>query len=1007
MDSSFRTQRDVDATIIRELGAAGFASAEEIGRGGFGIVFRCEQVALDRTVAVKVLTTELPEDRERFLREQRAMGRLTGHPNIVGVLQVGETASGYPYLVMQYHQKGSLQARIQRLGRLPLSEVLRVGVKVAGALETAHRLEILHRDIKPANILLTDFGEPVLCDFGIAHIADGFKTATGTFTGSPSFTAPEILSGDPPTPASDVYGLGATLFAALTGHAAYERRSGEQVVAQFLRITTDPIPDLRDSQVSDDIATVIEQAMARDPQERPSAALLGERLLRVQASHGLGRDEVPLRSERPAPDAASLAAGGYAGFLPAELTSFFGRQAELTEIATLLATSRLVTAVGIGGVGKTRLALRAASEMRRDFPEGVWFVELGDVRDSALVANAVVDRLGLRDESGRSQREVLIEFLGARRAALVLDNCEHVIDEAAKLADALLRGCPNLRVLATSRERLGIAGEAVLNVSPLPLPDADCDPTLRSLLRYDAVALFVERAAAVVPGFALTEENKVAVARICSQVDGLPLAIELTAARLRALSLDQILGRLVDRFQLLTRGLRGAPTRQQTLSCSVDWSYDLCTSAEQRLWARLSVFAGSFDLEAAEDICNGDLAPENVVDLLTSLADKSIVVPVGVDGMVRFRFLETLRVYGQNKLIELGEYTEFRRRHLQWYRRLVTDAAANWFSSQQLTLIKRIELDAPNWREALAFALIETPQTVLEMAAGLSYYANARGAFSEMRSWLDRALTATPSEPSEARIEALFNATVMTSYQGDISGAATRADEARALDALMANPISHGWAALAQAAVALFSGDWGRVVTLTEDALASTDNPMAQVTAIMIGGTARERLGDVEPALAFQERALHMAESAGELMFRSYALWSIGIGWWRYGKNDRAEALLRQCLEVAEQMNDPRNGAAALEAMAWILGARNNLRQATVLMAAADAQSNRIGVSPAVLPDLIEFHDECQRRARDVLSEEEFDAAWQLGVTMDLAEAVAYTLNVVPPIEEWPPSLGR
>lgn len=266
MDSDpFRTQRDVGPAVVSQLNAAGFADAEEIGRGGFGIVYRCTQAALDRVVAVKVLITELDEHRERFLREQRAMGRLTGHPNIVGVLQVGQTTGGYPYLVMQYHRQGSLEARISRLGLLPVEEVLRIGVKIAGALESAHRLDILHRDVKPANILLTDYGQPALSDFGIAHITGGFTTAAGTFTGSPAFTAPEILSGEPPSQASDTYSLGATLFAALTGHAAYERKSGEQMVAQFLRIATEPVPDLRDIGIPEAVSAVIEKAMARDP----------------------------------------------------------------------------------------------------------------------------------------------------------------------------------------------------------------------------------------------------------------------------------------------------------------------------------------------------------------------------------------------------------------------------------------------------------------------------------------------------------------------------------------------------------------------------------------------------------------------------------------------------------------------------------------------------------------------------------------------------------------------
>ena len=299
MDSDpLQTQRDVGLAVVSELTAAGFDDAEEIGRGGFGIVFRCRQAALSREVAVKVLTAELDQNRERFVREQRAMGVLTGHPNIVGVLHVGETESGFPYLVMQYHRPGSLDARIHKLGALPPDEVLRLGVKMAGALETAHRAGILHRDIKPANILYTDFGEPALSDFGIAHITGGFKTATGVFTGSPAFTAPEILSGDPPSHASDVYGLGATLFAALTGHAAFERRSGEQVIAQFLRIASESAPDLRERGVPDDVAAIVDMAMARDPHDRPSVVELCTEIQRVQACHGFPVDDMALRNER-------------------------------------------------------------------------------------------------------------------------------------------------------------------------------------------------------------------------------------------------------------------------------------------------------------------------------------------------------------------------------------------------------------------------------------------------------------------------------------------------------------------------------------------------------------------------------------------------------------------------------------------------------------------------------------------------------------------------------------
>ena len=250
---------------------AGFDDAAEIGHGGFGVVYRCVQPVLDRTIAVKVLTSDLdPDNLDRFMREQRAMGRLSGHPNIVQILEVGTTASGRPFIVMPYHAKDSLEALIRRHGPLNWRETLSIGVKVAGALDAAHRVGTLHRDVKPGNILLTDYGEPQLTDFGIARIAGGFETATGVITGSPAFTAPEVLEGATPTVASDIYSLGATLFCALTGHAAYERRSGEQVVAQFLRIASEPVPDLRDQGLPDDVATAIELAMAPDPSDRPA-----------------------------------------------------------------------------------------------------------------------------------------------------------------------------------------------------------------------------------------------------------------------------------------------------------------------------------------------------------------------------------------------------------------------------------------------------------------------------------------------------------------------------------------------------------------------------------------------------------------------------------------------------------------------------------------------------------------------------------------------------------------
>jgi predicted ATPase len=992
----FSTQRDVGLAVGAELNAAGFDDADEIGRGGFGIVYRCSQPGLDRAVAVKVLTAELNENRERFLREQRAMGRLTGHPNIVGVLQVGETESGYPYLVMQYHREGSLEARIRRLGPLALDEVLRLGVKMAGALATAHRLEIIHRDVKPGNILSTEYGEPALSDFGIAHISGGFKTATGTFTGSPAFTAPEILGGDPPTEASDVYGLGATLFCALTGHAAYERRSGEQVVAQFLRIATESAPDLRESSIPEDVSSVVEKAMSRDPNGRPTAIELGEELRRVQASHGFSVDEMALRGEALDVAERRHVAGvrSLRGNIPVELTSFIGRRAELAELKKLLSTSRLVTLTGLGGVGKTRLALRVAGELRQDFADGVWLIELDELHDGSLLVDVVAAGLGLRDDSARPLLEKLVDFLSPRNLLLVLDNCEQVVEAAAQLTSALLRGCPDLRIITTSRERLGVDGESELRLSPLAVPDADSVPTLGGVPQHDAATLFTQRAASAVPGFTLTDENKATVARICHQLDGLPLAIELAAARLRAMSLEQISDRLSDRYALLTRGSRGAPNRQQTLRWSVGWSYDLCNPDEQQLWSRLSVFAGSFELEAAEDICGGEWSADEFLDLLSSLVDKSILNRTETRGAVGFRLLDTLRDFGREQIQQTDAYVDLRQRHLDWYRRLASKTATEWFGPRQIDWIERVGREMPNLREALEFGLQHSPETAVEIAAAIHPVWTARGMLSEGRRWLDRALATAVAEPGREWVMALYGAAAISGLQGDTSAEAARVTAMGALVEQMTDPVARGLFAIADGFKSLVTGKFDRACTCLQAGLDAGDDPMVRLLAMCLLGWAHEFRGETQEAARWVERALAFAESRGESVYRSWVMWTAGIVQLRHGEIDRAAETLSESLRLTHRLNDPRNAATCLEGLAWIAGVRHNPQLAVTLMAVAESLGLAVGTgSTVVFPALLGHHRDCERHAREALGEEGFETARQKGRSLDFDEAVAYALG--------------
>ncbi|MDV7355903.1 protein kinase [Rhodococcus oxybenzonivorans] len=1006
-EDPLETQRDVASNVATELTAAGFEEAHEIGHGGFGVVYRCVQPELDRTVAVKVLTAELDqENTARFFREQRAMGRLTGHPNIVNVLQVGVTGSGRPYIVMPYHPRDSLDARIRKSGPLPLGEVLRLGVKIAGALETGHRLGILHRDVKPANILLTDYGEPALTDFGIAHISGGFETATGTVTGSPAFTAPEVLRGDPPSPASDIYGLGATLFCAVTGHAAFERRSGEQVIAQFLRITSQPVPDLREKGIPEDVSAVVARAMAADPADRPAtAAELGDALRQMQADNGLPVDDMAapqdapgrsqVRSRLPAqPTAHSLI--GADGNLPLELTSFIGRRRELTEAKAKLSDARLVTLTGIGGVGKTRLALRVAADVRRGFADGAWLVELGELHDESLLVDVVAAALGLRDGPASLLKDTLVDFLAARRILLVFDNCEQVVGAVARLSETLLRSCPNLRILATSREPLGIGGEVVLRVPPLTVPDSARPPSLQAMPRYDAVTLFADRAAAAVPGFELTEENTDTVALICQRLDGLPLPIELAAARLRAMSAEQILRRLTDRYALLTLGSRGAPTRQQTLRLSIDWSYELCSQQEQQLWAQLSVFAGSFELDAAEGVCAGPPHAEDLLDTVTSLVDKSILIREESASVVRFRMLETLRDYGSEKLTEAGEADRLRRRHRDWYLQLAEDAKAEWISREQVAWMRRLAREQPNLREAMKFCLTE-PNSVsgLRFATALFLFWLSRGMFSEGRHWLDRFLETSPVEVSEERVAALYGNSVLAEAQNDVAAGASLVAEGKALAAQTDNVVIRAHISHAEGVLKLFTGDLPGALECLESALEVSGDcgrPALHIEVLDSLGTVRTLLGDSARAIEYYERVLEITESTGESMYRSHTMWAMGVALWRQGDVRRASRYVEDGLALARRVDSAVSVATCLETLAWIAG-DGDPRRAAILMGAAESLAKSTRSSTVLFPDLLVYHEECGQRARSALGRKEYESAWDEGRTLVVDDAVAFALG--------------
>ncbi len=468
--------------------------------------------------------------------------------------------------------------------------------------------------------------------------------------------------------------------------------------------------------------------------------------------------------------------------LPRQLTIFVGREREIGEIKRLLAGTPLLTLTGVGGVGKTRLALQAAAEVLEEYNDGVWVVELASLSDPTLVPQTVASALGVREQAGRPVLTTLSEHVQPKRLLLLLDNCEHLLSGCAQLAETLLRTCPHLCILATSREGLGVGGEVVWLVPSLSTPDPERRSSVDSLMQSEAARLFLERALAAHRTFTVTDENAAAVAQVCQRLDGLPLAIELAAARVRVLTVEQIASRLEERFTLLTGGSRTAPLRHQTLRAAMDWSHGLLSEHERILLRRLAVFAGGFTLEAAEAICPGAAREFDVLDLLTHLVDKSLVVADERGPEVRYRLLETVRQYAREKLQEAGETAEVQRRHRDWYLGLAERMAQKRWASDQVVGLERTETEHDNLRAALMWSLEDGgAEEGLRLAGALGWFWHTRGYWSEGRERLKAALSLRGSSPLSARAKALFWAARLAGSQHDRRTARPLYDESLSL----------------------------------------------------------------------------------------------------------------------------------------------------------------------------------------------------------------------------------
>ncbi|MCW3038863.1 MAG: LuxR family transcriptional regulator [Solirubrobacterales bacterium] len=683
------------------------------------------------------------------------------------------------------------------------------------------------------------------------------------------------------------------------------------------------------------------------------------------------------------------------GNLPEAVTSFVGRRRELAGARQRMSESRLVTLVGAGGVGKTRLATQVASDARKAFRDGVWMVDLASLADETRLAQTVLSALDVRDQSARDAEEQLQDHVARRQLLIVLDNCEHLLEGCAHLVDRLLRHSPGLRVLATSREALGIDGEHLFPVPTLSSPSTDQDLPLEALAQYEAVTLLVDRARGVRPDFQVTPTNQAAVVRLCHRLDGIPLAIELAAVRLRALSVDDVVARLDHRFDFLTGGSRAALPRQQTLRALIDWSHELCTPEEQLLWARLSVFPGSFDLSAAEAICScQSLSTVQVVDLLDHLVSKSILLAEPHKERPRYRMLVTLREYGASKLAETGERGTLDRRHRDHFHARARAMVLDWCGPGQEALLDAMRQDHPNLRAALEWSM-STPgeaRTGARFAASLRWHWVVGGFLGEGGRWLDQALEQV-DESAPERGEALWVAAWIELLQGQREQAAERLQAARTIadslgDEGLGAHVSQ-WTGILE----LFGGQVEASIPDFERAVAAhavAGHNSGGLFSLFQLGVARAYAGELARASRTVEEGMRRSDHYGERWARAYTLWTAGIVAWRAGDIGASERAAREALLIQRDFEDGICSALILELLAWCSAGRGEHTTGARLLGAARAVWSAIGTQVAAFGPMYEDSAACEHRISGALGPDRFAALVGETASLSVADAIAF-----------------
>jgi predicted ATPase len=842
-----------------------------------GEVYRARDPRLDRTVAIKILPAELSADSDRlhrFEREARSASALN-HPNIVTIYELAQDGSAH-YIAMELIEGETLR-QLLVAGTLPIRKTIELAAQIAEGLAKAHEAGIAHRDLKPENLMISLDGFVKILDFGLAKIASptaeqnetrtfaSWQTQPGMVVGTVQYMSPEQASGAALDFRSDQFSFGLVLYEMVTGKCAFHRSTAAEILVAIMREQAEPVA-AQNPDAPAPLCWAIERCLAKDPDKR------------YATTRDLARELAAIRdrfSEKPARQAEPRPAN-----IPVQRTAFVGREKEIAAAKELLVSKdiRLLTITGPGGIGKTRLGVEIATGLQENFPGGIHFVPLSPLRDPALIASVIVQTLGIREAGGQSPLELLKKYFqdSSREPVLfLLDNFEHLIQAAPVVAD-LLAIAPNLKILVTSRAALHVYGEHEFPVPALGVPDSQAKSSIDALSQFPAVALFVQRAVAAKPDFELNQQNASAVIEICARLDGLPLAIELAAARIKVLSPSAMRTRLASRLQLLTGGARDLPQRQQTLRAAFDWSHDLLTPAEQKLFRRLSVFVGGCTLEGVEAVCDtkGDLELD-LLDGMSSMVDKSLLQQLEqANGESRFSMLETIREYAREKLEASGEEAATKRSHAAYCLVLAEEAAAPESGAEGAEGRERIALEHDNFRAGLDW-LTESGDADwgLRLGTALFRFWESREYLAEGRDRLGKVLRMpAAAAPTKARARALFSAGVLATEQGDFAAA----------DALI-----------------LESLEIGRKLGDTQG-VAVTVNARAVV--------ARDQ-GNVALAHSLFQESLTLWRELGDLKAIARALSNLASVLKMQGEYDLARSICAECRAIFEGLGD-RTGAA-------------------------------------------------------------------------------------------------